>query len=97
MRLFLVISQPFLGGLHFLQGICMHPEENWCKGGWHHTIPKLNIFCHKMLLVCQSLVFWEGNWTLNIVWQGNVDCSQCIPYWNCVNGFCNEEPYRLNP
>ena len=68
MRLFLVISQPFLGGLHFLQGICMHPEENWCKGGWHHTIPKPNILsiiyfakkccnfsllCHNMLtLVC---------------------------------------------
>ena len=53
MRLFLVISQPFLGGLHFLQGICMHPEENWCKGGWHHTISKLNILSKKKIFT-----FW---------------------------------------
>jgi len=42
-------------GCHPEHGICMHPEECWCKGGW----------------------------------QG-VDCSQCIPYWNCVNGYCDE-------
>ena len=53
MRLFLVISQPFLGGLHFLQGICMHPKENWCKGGWHHTFSKLNILSKKI-----SFTFW---------------------------------------
>ena len=25
-------------------------------------------------------------------WQG-ADCSECVPYWNCVHGFC-EEPYQ---
>ena len=44
--------------INAFQGICMHPNECWCKGGW----------------------------------QG-VDCSECIPYWACVNGFC-EEPHE---
>jgi hypothetical protein len=30
-------------------------------------------------------------------WIGQ-DCSECIPYWNCVNGFC-EKPFecQCNP
>ena len=42
-------------GQNYSQGICMHPDECWCNGGWQGT-----------------------------------DCSECIPYWNCVNGFCDE-------
>ena len=87
-----MISQPFLGGPTFFARNLHASRGELVQGRMASHYSKTKYFLPQNALDLSKSSFLGGKLDFEHSVQGNVDCSQCIPYWNCVNGFCNEEP-----